>query len=263
MKRILSKDQALDLAELQKAATGFGAPVVIIGAVAMACFLDDLGRFTADVDLVIALELGDFDGFAAKLATVGWHQEARREHRWRAPRGSILDILPAGPELRAAKHITWPGSQFRMSLVGFEHVFDRAILVELAPGVSVHVAPLPVIALLKMVAHLDDPYRRAKDLGDLKLLLHQYDNKSGRIYSGEVFSAELEDIEQASAFLLGLDLGQIATAEERKVVRMFIRRYSTEDRTLDPIDAWSEARFQSQLKAFAQGIGGAALASRP
>ena len=141
MKRILSKDQTQDLVELHTAATSFDAPVVIIGAVALACFLDDLGRFTSDVDLVIALELGDFEGFAAALASIGWHREAQREHRWRAPRGSILDILPAGPELRATKQITWPSSQFEMSLVGFDHVFDRATRVELAPDIYFQVAP--------------------------------------------------------------------------------------------------------------------------
>lgn len=86
------------------------------------------------------------------------------EHRWRGPSGSIVDLLPAGPGLRQAKRIIWPDSGFEMSLVGFEHVFSRSLPFSFAEGVQYRVAPPPVITLLKIVAFMDDPYRRKKDL---------------------------------------------------------------------------------------------------
>jgi predicted nucleotidyltransferase len=254
MRRIVSDDQIQDLIELNNAAVQFHTQIVIIGAVALACFLRDLGRFTSDVDLVVALDLHDFEAFMSMLRLADWRQEKNREHRWRSPRGSIVDLLPAGPKLRGAKQIVWPISQFTMSLVGFEHVFARAVKVELAPGIRFDVAPLAVVALLKIVAHLDDPYRRAKDLHDLKFLLSRYEESTNRIFCDEVFAAELEDIGQATAFLLGLDLHTIATAEEQVVISRFITRYRTDD--FSPDEDRAQAQFQLHLRAFEKGISG-------
>ena len=253
MRRILSDSQTQDLVELHTVAHSVGAQVVIIGAVALSCFLDDLGRFTSDVDLVIALDLRDFQQFVTTLDSIHWRQEAKREHRWRSRRGSLIDLLPAGPELRSAKLIRWPVSDFTMSLVGFDHVFARAVSVEFAPGVHFEVAPLPVIAILKIVAHLDDPYRRAKDLDDLKVLMKKYEANSDRIFSDEVFAAELEDIDQASAFLLGLDVGRIMAPDELSVVRKFAARYRDDDS--GELDDWAQAQFQLHLRGFERGIG--------
>jgi len=80
VKRVLSDDQIQDLLELHAVAVRFNAPIVIIGAVALACFLDDLDRFTSDVDLVIALDMSDFEGLTTTLTSEGWRQEEQREH---------------------------------------------------------------------------------------------------------------------------------------------------------------------------------------
>jgi predicted nucleotidyltransferase len=116
--------------------------------------------------------------------------------------------------LRIAKRSVWPRSELSMSLVGFDHVFSRCVGVELSPGILCNVAPLPVIAFLKITAYLEDRHRRAKDLDDLKLLLGRYASGTERIFSDDVFSAHLEDIDLASAFLLGLDIKAFAEPEE-------------------------------------------------
>jgi hypothetical protein len=121
---MLTNEQLGDLAQLHGIAEQFAADVVIVGAAALRCFID-LGRFTRDVDLVVALDLADFASFSAELTTHGWTREPLREHRWRGPSGSFIDLMPAGPDLRAAKRIIWPDSQFEMSLLGFDHVFAR------------------------------------------------------------------------------------------------------------------------------------------
>src|SRR5580704_11627500 len=79
----------------------------------------DIGRFTRDIDLVLALDLEGFTEFTDELRTLGWIQEERREHRWRGPSGSIIDLLPAGLKLRQARRITWPKSDFEMGLVPY------------------------------------------------------------------------------------------------------------------------------------------------
>ena len=82
MTSVLSREQIEDLAEIQAIAAHFDADLVIIGAVALLCFLNDLGRFTRDIDLVIALDFDRFPEFAAMLGSHGWTMQRRLEHRW-------------------------------------------------------------------------------------------------------------------------------------------------------------------------------------
>jgi hypothetical protein len=83
-------------------------------------------------------------------------------------------ISPAnsGPKLREAKQVTWPISQFTMSLVGFEHVFTGAQPVEFSPDLTLRVISSTALMLLKLVAFMDDPRRRVKDLDDNPGLAH-------------------------------------------------------------------------------------------
>jgi predicted nucleotidyltransferase len=232
--------------------------MVIIGAAALLCFID-IRRFTRDIDLVLALDLEGFAAFADELRSLGWTQEERREHRWRGPSGSIIDLLPAGPKLRQARRIIWPKSDFEISLVGFEHVFVRAVSFPFAEGIQYPVVPPPVIALLKIVAFMDDRHRRKKDLLDISELFRHYEAASDRIFCDEVIATALDDIEYANAFLLGMDVGILATDEEVEILKAFFRAQRVSDqelKELDPEDIQQReaVRFQQQLRAFRKGL---------
>jgi predicted nucleotidyltransferase len=255
---VLSEPQLKDLALLSGVAQKHSAEVAMIGAAALLCFID-LGRFTKDIDLVVSLDLADFQTFAKALSAEGWKQERNREHRWRGPHGSVVDLLPAGPGLRKEGRIVWPESDFEMSLAGFEHVFARATMVEFGPLVRHRVAVAPVVALLKIIAFMDDPQRRRKDLLDIQVVFRHYEAASERIFGEEVFDAELEDIEYANAFLLGLDVGGIVSADEGRTVRGFVRDQMASDEEVGELDREDRAQaevvqFQMQLRAFERGL---------
>jgi predicted nucleotidyltransferase len=255
---MLTNEQIEDMTGLRFIARQFSAEMVIIGAAALRCFIE-LGRFTRDIDVAVALELDDFAAFSAELQTQGWKAEPAREHRWRGPRSSLVDLLPAGPSLRASGQLIWPDSQFAMSLAGFEHVFARAVSVPFAPDARFKVAPPPVIALLKIVAYMEDSQRRAKDLTDLKMMLHTYDASSDRIFGDDVFAADLTDIEYANAFLLGSDVGRIATHADAEIVHAFLAQHLlpvAERAELDERDPDQRGvvRLQMQFLAFEKGL---------
>lgn len=116
-----------------------------------------------------------------------------------------------------------------------------------------------VVALLKIVAYVEDRQRRRKDLDDLCILFHMYEASSDRIFSDAVFAAELEDVADASAFLLGADTGAFATGDEAAIVRNFLELLqipAEELAKLDPDDfrQGSTQRLQQQLRAFSQGF---------
>ena len=113
-----------------------------------------------------------------------------------------------------------------MSLVGFDHAFERAVELEVRRDLSVRVVMAEVLFLLKIVAYLDDPEQRVQDLGDIHGLLRRYEYNSDRTYSDLVLDAGLADVEFVPAFLLGWDLATLCDIEERGLVQRFIDKCS-------------------------------------
>lgn len=89
---MLTNQQLQDVAQVHLIAEEFAADIVIIGAAALLWFID-LGRFTRDIDLVIALELEQFAMFSVRLNSRGWIQDRAREHRWRGPADQSLTLF--------------------------------------------------------------------------------------------------------------------------------------------------------------------------
>lgn len=116
-----------------------------------------------------------------------------------------------------------------MNLVGFDHVFARSVAHSIAENLSIKTIPPVVLALTKIVSFTDDPYRRAKDLTDIRSLLARYEEYSDRIFDEVVFEAQLSDITLANAFVLGLDLAQICRAEEIAIIEKFVRRFEDKE----------------------------------
>ncbi len=105
---LVTPEQAKDLVSLKDVASQLGADVVIIGATAYRAFMADSQRFTEDIDVVVALDLDEFSDLENELTSRGWSRRPGREQRWTTPNGSLMDILPAGPQLRATGELTWP-----------------------------------------------------------------------------------------------------------------------------------------------------------
>lgn len=239
----LTKDQIEDIREIRDLSAEFEADFVIIGAIAYKLHFRDEDRFTRDIDATIALDFDSFWEFARRIEESGWKRDPVQEQRWRSRRGSYFDILPPGPELRQAKEIIWPKSQFAMSLVGFDHVFARAVSHRIAEDFYIKTIPPVVLALTKVVSFIDDPYRRTKDLADIRSLLDRYEEGTDRIFEDAVFESRLSDIGQANAFLLGLDLAKICDVDEFAVVQQFVRRFEDQ-----------EDEFASKVAAFKKGL---------
>lgn len=258
----LSQEQVDDLRELQGHCDRLKTDFVVIGAIAYQWSFPNEVRHTGDIDIAVALDLPDFREMEKRLQSDGWIRNPTREHRWRSRRATLVDLLPAGRELRKAGQITWPQSQFTMSLVGFDHVFGEARLAAVAPQFSIKVIPAPVLMLLKIVAFMDDHYRRERDLSDIRSILALYQADGERIFSDEVLNAGLEDIDLAGAFLIGLDVRSLCTEEELAVVHRFIDAVSDESgmaramfvRAATRASRRSEQSALAEIQAFRNGM---------
>lgn len=256
MRAVLTPNQMADLAAIGEIRAELGADLVLIGAMSLLVSMGDIGRFTRDVDLTVALDLDEFARLADRLTKAGWTRAPKLEHRWMLPHETTVELLPAGPKLRSAGSIQWPIGEFAMSLAGFEHVFTNAEDMPLANGSHIRVTPPIVTVLLKIIAYTEDPYRHAKDLDDIRLVLGRYETESDRLFSDAVFDAELPDSSMANAFLVGLDLRGLATNKDAAYIERFLAHFLARNEDDIDQDDFKAETLRSQLRAFRRGFAG-------
>jgi predicted nucleotidyltransferase len=201
---------------------------VLIGASAVRLLTGDRSRGTQDLDLMLEVSL---DRYPAGLeAQPGWTRHPKREHTWIGPGSCLLDIVPCDRE-HGATSLVWPETGSRMNLTGLRLAMDHAHSVEVAPGVSIRVATLEAIVLLKMVSFLDRPPERDRDLEDIAFLFDEYIGpQDNRRYEDHIFELGLQ-YDEISPFLLGKKLAEISSTQERRTMQEFMALIKSSDST--------------------------------
>lgn len=202
------------------------AEVFVAGAVARDLWLQfafgiSTGRRTEDLDFAMQCPSWEvFHSLSVKLVASGFQiPEPLRPHRFLHANGTSIDLVPFGGLERADRTIAWPPDGSRvMSLVGFREARDSAVLFHLPGGISVPVASLRSLAVLKLVAWQERRYLApGKDAHDLHLLLRNYSDAGNRerIFD-EIPGLENRrdfDFELAGAELLGRHIARAVPTE--------------------------------------------------
>lgn len=155
-------------------------------------------RATNDVDVAIAAH--DAVDFDALLATIG---EPTRAWQRRRLLGQQVDVVPFGNLERDGEVVIHESS---LSVLGCSEAAANADLVTLPSGRLLPVAPLELIAVLKLIAFAGRQPGETKDADDLLTVLRA---ASDGIYGEETWDDELAiaaadfDHELAGAFRLG------------------------------------------------------------
>ncbi len=145
--------------------------IVLIGASALACQIEMTWRRTNDLDLTI---VADQIELAADLRALGWVRSERMEQRWTSPHGVVVDALPTTPTSLTEGSMTFSESGHVMNLTGFDLALTHNIPMPLNQDISLAVAAVPVVIVLKMAAWLDRPSERDRDLQDIAHVLNEY-----------------------------------------------------------------------------------------
>lgn len=200
---MLTAEQKAALASLR--AHFIDARIVIIGATALR-LQRRLPRNTADVDLVITVSASEFPG--SLEADPHWTRSegAHSPQRWSYKDRTPFDLLPVGEQELARKQLVWPDGTV-MGVDCFELLSDPQ-LPTLAGSARIHVAPIPVVALLKMVAWQDRPGDRQRDLDDLRELMKCYLDESVDDDFDRLIELGMGDTGHARA--LGEDIAKLA-----------------------------------------------------
>jgi predicted nucleotidyltransferase len=266
----ITSEQVTALAELRRRYPDL--QMVLVGAAALQ-FHVELRRVTRDIDLAVVAEATDL---ASLLTGLGWLQlERDPSHRWRrqgrtttssASGEVVADFLPATEAiLRSGAFRAKPDDE-PMSMVGFDLALEHSTAAPLGDsGQTIEIASLPVLVLLKMVAWLDSPARRTRDLGDIAAALERSlaaDDRRRWDEGGLLAGLEL-DFEDQGAYLVGHELRGIAGPVHRERVESFVSRVTDPDGVpfAQTVRAWevrrddAEARLEALFRAFRRGFG--------
>jgi len=179
-------------------------------------------RGTRDIDVVVnTTSWADFERAGSRLRDAGFTR--RHLHEFTSPHGTRIDLLPYGQGLVQGDTIAWPDG-VTMSALGLAETFHSAVERPIAEALSVHVATVAAFALLKVVAYMDRPAARSKDLGDLIDAFTRYEEESDRRF--ELFDVSVDSLplrfEEAGAYLLGTDVAALAAPKTRSVIQAFL-----------------------------------------
>ncbi len=223
----LEPAQARALGVVAAAAAQVGADWFLVGALARDWLLEALHgvptqRKTADAD--IAIVLPDWQAFErVKLGIVDsgeFQEHPRVTHRLDhvTLQGFHLDLVPFGAIAGTQATIAWPPAHaVVMNVIGYADALAGAVTLRVAADLSIKVASLPGLTLLKLFAWQDRHRESSKDAWDLRLLLTRYEaaDNSGRLYDEGVMEVENFDGERAACRLLGRDVARLAAAPTR------------------------------------------------
>lgn len=231
--------------------------IILIGAGALQAH-GKLSRNTADLDLALILEADEYPGPLEN--STEWRRDTRQEQRWIHQNGMEIDLLPAGPALVASGFVQWP-SGHRMSLAGFSlladpprQFVDRALAIELAS--------VPTIVVLKMIAWLDRPGDRQRDLDDLAWLCANYlDDADDEDFARMIAATHQHgiDFQHAAALSLGMDVAALEGA--RELARRFVSELERQAWALGqmqrraPPSMHPESAFDAIWGTFKRGLG--------
>jgi len=194
---------------------------VLIGAQALGCFLELDWRETQDIDVTVMTSVSEYP--AGLEALPGWARDSTIRQRWNSRSGVRVDVLPTGADGHATGDLEWPGEDRALSRLGMRLAVDHAVEVPMAFDLSVMVASLPTLCILKMIAFLDRPHERQRDLVDLARVLAIYPRETARRFEHEeVFRLGL-DYDQSGAFVLGCEIRSLGlNADEERSVAEFL-----------------------------------------
>jgi predicted nucleotidyltransferase len=189
---------------------------------------------TRDVDFGVMLDTWkDFTRLErALIASNRFVPDPKEQQRFRFDRGIEVDVVPFGG-IERDNHVHWPpDGAFIMNAVGYRDALESALRVKINRDISIRVASIPALVMLKLFAWDDRPSQRAKDLKDVNFLLRKYIEAGNydRLFKDEnkpLYDQLLatSNIDTASARLLGRDLRWTVSLSTQIKLRNFVNEH--------------------------------------
>jgi len=212
------------LKELLKALTDFfnsiGSEFYIIGATARDIVMAGIhdqhpGRETVDLDIAIAIpDWNRYHEISKKLCQKDHFTKSKEQkQRFWYKALYMIDMVPFGDVAKENQRILWPPEETHvMSVIGFTQVAKHTLSVDIDGEITIRIASLPGIFLLKIAAWHDRKLKTNKDAEDMAFLISVYlDLNMERAAAShyDVFEREPFSSFSAGASLLGRDMKSV------------------------------------------------------
>ncbi len=205
-----------------------GSGFYIIGATARDIILSGIhkqasARRTADLDIAIAIkDWNKFNQISEELCKIeGFTKDTKLTQRFNFQKVYDIDIVPFGEIAQKDNTIYWPPEeQFAMSVAGYTEVADNTLDITIDNDLSVKVASLPGIFILKLAAFNDRKNETNKDADDLAFIIENYleINELRAVEEHyDIYEAENFNTFTAGATLLGRDIKTIIGGNEETI----------------------------------------------
>ncbi len=212
--------------DLNRGLRELGIPFAIIGALVPELLLDARPpQMTNDADVVVAVaSLADFESLKDQLAAFGFAR-TRVPHRMQHRSGGLVDMLPFSESI-APKGRLQLTDDVVFNMAGFRAVVPHAVPTRIDNGPVLPLAPLPLYALLKLVAFSDR--NQPKDPAGVFHCLRYYLDDDERRYGAE-HNGEGVPYEYTGAYLLGIDGRPFLDVQLADTVAKVLDRFSDPD----------------------------------
>jgi predicted nucleotidyltransferase len=206
-----------------------GRRFVLIGAIVPQIVIDfrkDYGsRETRDVDAVAEVtSWEDFDRIREHLLESGFREGSVAHEFWFDE--VRIDLIPFGPGLIHDNKVSWPYGDSVMTACGFDEALGCAREELIAQDFKLPVVTIPGLVLTKIVAYMDRPQERARDLIDILYCFEHYEETAGQSrrfdHAGTMIDDKEVAYEDAGAFLLGIEVKALAKPESLEIVLRFL-----------------------------------------
>jgi len=220
------------LKELLKKLTNYfqsvGSDFYVIGATARDIILSGIhkqasARRTADLDIAIAIKDWDkFNQISEELCKMeDFTKDSKLTQRIKFKNVYDIDLVPFGEIAQKDNTIYWPPEeQFAMSVAGYTEVANNTLDITIDNELTVKVASLPGIFILKLTAFNDRKNETNKDADDLAFILENYlaiNEERAAADHYDIYEAENFNTFTAGAILLGRDIKSILGANEETI----------------------------------------------
>jgi len=214
----------------------------VIGATARDMIMDAHGekssRTTRDLDIAIAIpdwkKYADIEEGLLKLKD--FQKDNSQKQRFTYQEFYTLDIVPFGDIMKLDDKIFWPpDEQTAMSVLGFDDVSKSTIEITIDKHLTLNVASLAGIFLLKIAAWKERHLVKKDDADDMGFILRNYFSiNENRIATEHIDLYDDPDFSlmTAGAMLIGRDMGIILQSNDetkQKIIAILESEISLEE----------------------------------
>jgi predicted nucleotidyltransferase len=182
-------------------------------------------RETRDVDAIAEVNSWeDFTRLRECLLNEGF-RPGRVVHELSFHEEVRIDLLPFGPGLIQNDKIVWPDG-YMINAFGLREALECSRDQKVAPDLTLPVVTIPGLVLTKIIAYMDRPEERARDMVDMLYCFERYEERgeNSRRFDCVHTQVDGEEItfEDAGAFLLGVEVASLAKPNSLEIVRRFL-----------------------------------------